>query len=301
MKAYEIVRVLLETEVDAVAGTPGRPTIYRVVPLTRSNCDCPDCRAGKHLYELQRWRDNRWQDAAVSLQGYRTAEEARHHYWGIRFESDAVWEDGTPVEGREAMQHPQPKSEEPYTGPMVPLNTDALRKSAKALEKHWCPVDDSIVRLPPRSHRWVAVYTGVEPGTQITRSTGLTDRSAALDLAKQWEEEARQERRRRARERHSSGFATSRLTGAYLTQQETALILGLSERAVRNLEKSGLRKILRHPIVRAIQAEYESSCPVEEDSETLSPAELAALFQLVRTPEEKHALLKALFLIWAED
>src|SRR5437773_11073332 len=53
---------------------------------------------------------------------------------------------------------------------------------------------EATVRRPPRSRRWVAVFTGPEPGKQVWRSTGLTDRDAALTLAREWEAEARRER-----------------------------------------------------------------------------------------------------------
>ena len=51
---------------------------------------------------------------------------------------------------------------------------------------------EATVRRPPRGTRWIAVYTGVEPGKQVWRSTGLTDRAAALAQAKEWELGARQ-------------------------------------------------------------------------------------------------------------
>src|SRR5438876_5545452 len=53
---------------------------------------------------------------------------------------------------------------------------------------------EATVRRPPRSRRWVAVFTGPEPGKQVWRSTGLTGRSAALALARRWEEQARRQR-----------------------------------------------------------------------------------------------------------
>jgi len=50
---------------------------------------------------------------------------------------------------------------------------------------------DASVRLPPRGHKWIAVYTGAEPGKQIWKSTGLTDRAAAQARADALEAEAR--------------------------------------------------------------------------------------------------------------
>jgi DNA-directed RNA polymerase sigma subunit (sigma70/sigma32) len=103
---------------------------------------------------------------------------------------------------------------------------------------------EATVRLPPRGHRWIAVYTGVEPGVQVARSTGLTDRKAALELAREWEAEARQ--RRLAIHR---GSASRRGEPGGLTQDEVARILKLSPRAVRAIEKRAIRKLRRHPAI----------------------------------------------------
>jgi hypothetical protein len=296
MNGYEIVRTLLDTNLRAVLETTGVGTKYRVVPLTRSDCDCPDCRAGKHLYQLERWRDNRWQDVAVSLQGYWSAEEARHHYWGIYFEPDAVWEDGTPVEGREEMQQTQPGNEEPYTGPMVPLDTHSLGKAAKSLEKHWCQVAEATVRLPPRSGVWVGVFTGPQPNQQIARSTGLRDREAALALTRRWEAQAM--RQRRTGPDQPPPTRLGRLPG--LTQREVAAILGLSERAIRSIERRAFRKLKNHAVLREIWAQLESA-PTSlhaEDSTELTDEEVDALFGLVQSPLEGRALAKILTAVW---
>src|SRR5215212_9406727 len=50
---------------------------------------------------------------------------------------------------------------------------------------------EASVYLPPRSTKWVAVFTGVESGQQVRQSTGLTNREAALVLARKWERDAR--------------------------------------------------------------------------------------------------------------
>ena len=106
---------------------------YRVIPVTSANCDCPDCRAGRHLYELNRWRDGQWQFVGVSLQTYGSAEDCkRDHYWGIEFQADDVLEDGTPITSPEHMEKPAPGS-----GRKVVLNTAALQKAAERLKGHW--------------------------------------------------------------------------------------------------------------------------------------------------------------------
>jgi len=48
-------------------------------------------------------------------------------------------------------------------------------------------LNEATVRLPPRSSRWVGVFRGAEPGQQIARSTGLTDKTQALALIRRWE------------------------------------------------------------------------------------------------------------------
>jgi len=167
------------------------------------------------------------------------------------------------------------------------------------LERDQEPVDEATVRRPNRGSRYLAVYTGVEPGTQVARSTGLTDERAARDLARKWEVQAREERVRRKAEGTLGREFQSR-QNASLTQAEIAAILGLSERAVRTIEKRALIKLRRHPLLRAIWAEHMGSPPVEEDSFDLTPQDIAALFGLARSPIERHAILKVLILIWAD-
>jgi hypothetical protein len=76
---------------------------YAVTPVAQTDCDCPDCRAGSHLYELNRWQNGQWQFVGVSLQSYASAEDCKQrHYWGIEFQTGDIWEDGAailPLEG----------------------------------------------------------------------------------------------------------------------------------------------------------------------------------------------------------
>jgi hypothetical protein len=109
------------------------PVKYRVVPVTRADCDCPDCRAGKHLYALHRWQDDQWQFVGISLQSYASAEDCKqHHYWGIGFQTDDVWEDETPILPPERTERPKSS-----TGRKVTLDLAAFAKAAEALEQHW--------------------------------------------------------------------------------------------------------------------------------------------------------------------
>ena len=120
---------------------------------------------------------------------------------------------------------------------------------------------EACVTLPARGHRWVAVFTGPEPDTQVWRSTGLTDYHAALALAKKWEAEAKAQRANQTVSRPPSLRVRRqrwRLAGAPgpRTQKEVAAILKISERAVRKNEKRALRKLFRNPVVQQLWKDY---------------------------------------------
>jgi hypothetical protein len=106
---------------------------YTVRPLSNDDCDCPDCRSGKHLYELYRWVDGQWKRVGFSLQCYASAEDCKqNHCWCIEFHADDICEDGTPIT-------PPEDTEEPAsgTGGKVVLDMATFQKSAEALERHW--------------------------------------------------------------------------------------------------------------------------------------------------------------------
>ena len=154
---------------------------------------------------------------------------------------------------------------------------------------------DATVRRPPRSRVFVAIFTGPEPGQQIARSTGLTDYEAALAQARQWEAEAR-----RAREARKAAGAVTPATGTLslgLTQREVAMLLHLSERAVRTIERRAMTKLRRHPVLKAIWREYSESQSWREDPAPLTPQEVEALLGLATTWIERHLLWKVLDLI----
>jgi hypothetical protein len=134
------------------------------------------------------------------------------------------------------------------------------------------PLIEASVRLPSRGHRWIAVFTGVQPDTQVWRSTGLTDYDAALALAKKWEAQAKAERRSSPR---MSGPRGRRDLGG-LTQKEVALLLRMSERAVRQIEKRALAKLRRHPLLRQLWRDHQQA-DLEEAHFELTHAEMAAL------------------------
>jgi len=106
---------------------------YTVEPEIVEGCECEDCRAGRHLYALHRWLGGQWTFVGVSLQSYASAEDCkRHHYWGIEFQADAVWEDGTAILPPESTERPKSS-----TGRKVTLDLDAFQKAAERLKGHW--------------------------------------------------------------------------------------------------------------------------------------------------------------------
>ncbi len=115
---------------------------------------------------------------------------------------------------------------------------------------------EATVRLPPRGHRWIAVYTGDEPGVQVARSTGLTDRKAALERAREWEAQARS-RRTRNIPPSTGRFFIGANTGGF-SQEEVARILRLSPRSIRAIEKRALRKLRRHPDLQGFWRELRA-------------------------------------------
>lgn len=169
---------------------------------------------------------------------------------------------------------------------------------------------EASVRLPVRGTRWIAVYTGVEPGKQVWRSTGLTDRNAALAKALAWEKEARVRRAAlglkprepsiRAPRGRLSDFGRVTPGLGPLSQREVAMILRISERAVRNIERRALEKLRRHPLLGELWAELSIEGSTQEargeqgPGTDLTPAEIAALMTLAQTEEELQALDKLL-------
>ena len=78
------------------------------------------------------------------------------------------------------------------------------------------------------------------------------------------------------------------------------IVVRISERAVRNIERQAIEKLRRHPDLRAIWQEWvkgaikEGVVPVVNLE--LNRSEIAALFGLAQTPAER-ALLQRL-LVW---
>jgi DNA-binding XRE family transcriptional regulator len=81
-----------------------------------------------------------------------------------------------------------------------------------------------------------------------------------------------------------------------LTQAEVAMLLNLSERSVREIEKRAFRKLRAHPMLRELWQQFLAG-ELEESTSSLSLHEIAALFQLAHTSEESHVLRKVLRLV----
>jgi len=158
-------------------------------------------------------------------------------------------------------------------------------------------VQEASVRLPPRSTRYVATFSGPEPGVQVARSTGTADRDKALRLARKWEREARREREAKKAAQPDTG--AFRGTAFGLSQREVAALLRVSERAVRAIERRALRKLRQHPLLRQVWREHEFGEPaippqVDEADVGLTKEEIEALVGLAWTPLEQRALAKLL-------
>lgn len=167
---------------------------------------------------------------------------------------------------------------------------------------------EASVHLPSRGTKWIAVFTGPIPGQQVSRSTGQTDRAAALKLAKEWESEARQQRQGSSRRPRPSSHRVKRQNAsgeapaeAGLTQREVALLLGMSERAVRNIEKRALAKLRAHPDLRGLFDEilgleglHESRSQADGDLVyfELTPGEARAILSLGCSPEERLLMVR---------
>lgn len=161
-------------------------------------------------------------------------------------------------------------------------------------EEDTTTVLEASVHRSAHSRVWQAVFTG-PGGGQVWRSTGLTNRQQALLVARRWEAQARAERQRRWRTaRKPLVRAGEQPVG--LTQREIALVMKLSERAVRQIERRAVRKLLAHPELRQAWQDYLSG-QLEEDEGVLTPEEVEALLSLVRTPEEKFVIQKVLRLM----
>ena len=112
-------------------------------------------------------------------------------------------------------------------------------------------------------------------------------------MARRWEEQAR-------RKRAAQGALPRKPTMRYglaslLTQREVGLIMGLSDRTIRQIEKEAFAKV--RSALSAFWREYTGGNLEEANDWALSRAEVAALYRLTRTSAERQALTKLLNLM----
>jgi hypothetical protein len=159
-------------------------------------------------------------------------------------------------------------------------------------------IGEASVHLPARGRIWMASFTGAYGG-QDWKSTGTDNKSAAMVIAKEFEAAARAQRaksgstgkKQRMRVRQSPGSSSGGLT-----QREVALFLGLSERAVRGIEKRALQKLAQHPRLPELWRQYLAG-ELTEQWHWLSAAEVRALLGLARSRAEMETIRKVLELV----
>ena len=88
-------------------------------------------------------------------------------------------------------------------------------------------------------------------------------------------------------------------SGPGLTQREVALIMRISERAVRDIERRAIDKLRNHPAVRAIWRELVGESVTSTVDLELTDAEVAAVYDLAWTPDEQRALDKLITIVRA--
>ena len=157
---------------------------------------------------------------------------------------------------------------------------------------------EASVHRPRRGKIWVASFTGPEGG-QVTKTTGTEDHPAAMVIAQEYEAAARAQRaqfgsagpKQRIWNRQSSG----RTAGGF-TQREVALLLKISERAVRAIERRALRKLAQHPQLREIWHNYLTG-ELSEQACRLSASEIEAVLGLARSRAEQEILRKVFAIV----
>jgi hypothetical protein len=75
------------------------------------------------------------------------------------------------------------------------------------------------------------------------------------------------------------------------------MLLNLSERSVREIERRAFRKLRSHPALKEVWQQFLAGELGEDSSSSLSHEEVAALFRLARTTEERQVLRKVLRLV----
>jgi hypothetical protein len=166
---------------------------------------------------------------------------------------------------------------------------------------------EASVHRPARGKRWIASFRN-QAGRQEWKSTGLTDKNAAIILAKEWEAAAR---RQRGSARQTPRKALIRVAGGsgkgdtgLFTQREVALLMKISERAVRNIERRAIAKLQSNPVLKALWRDWNLG-EIEEgfmpaSNLNLTAAEIAAVYDLTQTPAERRVIRKVMALVGSD-
>ncbi len=190
------------------------------------------------------------------------------------------------------------------------MNAERIVECLLDLDRLACLEDlvhEASVHLPHRGKIWVAAYRD-EYGQPVWRTTGLSDRKAAQAKADAWEEAAR-------RKRAAQGVLPKKPTirvragspehqAGLRSQQEVAIILRLSTRAIRAIERRAIEKLRRHSALRSFWHEWETGEMEEAMTQAagqwqLSQSEIAALYGLAQSPAELEVLRKLITLTQA--
>ena len=158
---------------------------------------------------------------------------------------------------------------------------------------------EASIHLPRRGKKWVASFTG--PEGQQWKSTGTADPALARAKAAEFEAAAGVQRMNPSRSvrRPPGNRQSAEHRDRGLTQREVGLLLGLSERAVRAIEKRALRKLACHPDLREVWRQFLAG-ELTEQAHRLSAPEINALWGLTCSPAERAALRKALEVVQAD-
>ena len=138
------------------------------------------------------------------------------------------------------------------------------------------------------------------PGAPACAASGMDIRDQDLRLAKEWEAQAREYRASLGqtpgkiilRARRSASSARS----GPLSQREVGLLLIMSVRRMREVQRRAFAKLRSHPLLQQGWAQF-STGDLDERQPALTSEESEALFEMARTPEERRLMREVLALM----
>lgn len=75
------------------------------------------------------------------------------------------------------------------------------------------------------------------------------------------------------------------------------MLLHMSERGVREVERRAFKKLSQHPLLKEIWRQHLAGDLDEQAPQRLTQAEIQSLFALARTPDEQAVVRKVLRLV----